>query len=92
MEKKERIKSVRTTPQSLIRYLLKEKHITQNDLATMYGCSSTHLKNMLNEKYDMRVSTFIKILNLLGFQLTARKRKPSPAIIIVTKKDEEQNI
>lgn len=51
----------------LIKDLLKERKLTQKDLAQMIGCSYQNVKIMLNG--NMTLSSLEKVANALGVEL-----------------------
>ncbi|OFZ45785.1 MAG: hypothetical protein A2381_09290 [Bdellovibrionales bacterium RIFOXYB1_FULL_37_110] len=58
----------------LLKKYRKEKKITQEELAKFAGLSRIGVLKLENNEGDIKVSTLIKISNLLGFDLMLKKR------------------
>ena len=58
----------------LLKKYRKEKKITQEDLAKYAGLSRIGVVKLENNEGDIKVSTLIKISNILGFDLVLKKR------------------
>lgn len=58
----------------LLKKYRKEKKITQEELAKYAGLSRLGVVKLENSESDIKVSTLLKISNLLGFDLMLKKR------------------
>lgn len=57
-----------------IKGLRSEMKITQEELANFTGLSRIGVVKLEKEENDLKVSSLIKIANLLGFEVVLRKR------------------
>lgn len=57
-----------------IKELRSEMKITQEELANFTGLSRIGVVKLEKEENDLKLSSFIKIANLLGFEIVLRKR------------------
>ena len=57
-----------------IKELRSEMKITQEELANFTGLSRIGVVKLEKEENDLKLSTLIKIANLLGFEIVLRKR------------------
>ena len=57
-----------------IKSLRSEMKITQEELANYTGLSRIGVVKLEKEENDLKLSSLIKIANLLGFELVLRKR------------------
>ena len=57
-----------------IKELRSEMKITQEELANFSGLSRIGVVKLEKEDNDLKLSTLIKIANLLGFEIVLRKR------------------
>lgn len=58
----------------LIKSYRKENSITQEDLANFSGLSRIGIVKLEKGEGDIKMSTLIKVANLLGFEVVLRKR------------------
>jgi DNA-binding XRE family transcriptional regulator len=59
----------------LIKKLRKDLGVTQEDLASFAGLSRLGVVKLEQEEHDLKLSTLIKVANLLGFEIVLRKRR-----------------
>lgn len=59
---------------STIKALRSKMEITQEDLANFTGLSRIGIVKLEKEENDLKLSSLIKIANLLGFEIILRKR------------------
>jgi DNA-binding XRE family transcriptional regulator len=59
---------------STIKNLRSEMKITQDELANFTGLSRIGVVKLEKEENDLKLSSLIKIANLLGFEIVLRKR------------------
>ena len=59
---------------STIKELRSELKITQEELANFTGLSRIGVVKLEKEENDLKLSSLIKIANLLGFEIVMRKR------------------
>lgn len=59
---------------STIKNLRSEMKITQEELANFTGLSRIGVVKLEKEENDLKLSSLIKIANLLGFEIVLRKR------------------
>lgn len=59
---------------SMIKELRSESKITQEELANFTGLSRIGVVKLEKEENDLKLSSLIKIANLLGFEIVLRKR------------------
>ena len=59
----------------LIKKLRKDLGVTQEDLAGFAGLSRLGVVKLEQEGHDLKLSTLIKVANLLGFEIVLRKRR-----------------
>lgn len=59
---------------SSIKKLRSEMKITQEELANFTGLSRIGVVKLEKEENDLKLSSLIKIANLLGFEIVLRKR------------------
>ena len=59
----------------LIKKLRKDQGVTQEDLAGFAGLSRLGVVKLEQEEHDIKLSTLIKVANLLGFEIVLRKRR-----------------
>jgi len=59
---------------STIKTLRSELKITQEELANFTGLSRIGIVKLEKEENDLKLSSLIKIANLLGFEIVLRKR------------------
>lgn len=57
-----------------IKELRSEMKITQEELANFTGLSRVGVVKLEKEENDLKLSSLIKIANLLGFEIVLRKR------------------
>lgn len=57
-----------------IKALRREMKITQEDLANFTGLSRIGVVKLEKEENDLKLSSLIKVANLLGFEVVLRKR------------------
>ncbi len=57
-----------------IKELRSEMKITQEELANFTGLSRIGIVKLEKEENDLKLSSLIKIANLLGFEIVLRKR------------------
>lgn len=57
-----------------IKELRSEMNITQEELANFTGLSRIGIVKLEKEENDLKLSSLIKIANLLGFEIVLRKR------------------
>ena len=65
--------STKTGP--LIKKLRKDLGVTQEDLAGFGSLSRLGVVKLEQEGHDLKLSTLIKVANLLGFEVVLRKRR-----------------
>jgi len=58
----------------IIKALRSEMKITQEELANFTGLSRIGVVKLEKEENDLKLSSLIKIANLLGFEIILRKR------------------
>ena len=58
----------------IIKELRSEMKITQEELANFTGLSRIGVVKLEKEENDLKLSSLIKIANLLGFEIVLRKR------------------
>ena len=58
----------------LLKGYRKEKKITQEELANFAGLSRVGIVKLENNESDIKLSTLIKVVSLLGFDLVLKKR------------------
>jgi transcriptional regulator with XRE-family HTH domain len=58
-----------------IKELRSEMKITQEELANFTGLSRIGVVKLEKEENDLKLSSLIKIANLLGFEIVLRKRR-----------------
>lgn len=58
----------------LLKRWRKEKKITQEELANFAGLSRVGIVKLEKDESDIKLSTLIKIVGLLGFDLVLKKR------------------
>jgi DNA-binding XRE family transcriptional regulator len=59
----------------LIKKIRKDLGVTQEDLAGFAGLSRLGVVKLEQEGHDLKLSTLIKVANLLGFEIVLRKRR-----------------
>lgn len=59
---------------SFIKNQRKEMAVTQEDLANFAGLSRVGVVKLEKEEGDIKLSTLIKVANLLGFEIVLKKR------------------
>jgi DNA-binding XRE family transcriptional regulator len=59
---------------SIIKELRSEMKITQEELANFTGLSRIGVVKLEKEENDLKLSSLIKIANLLGFEIVLRRR------------------
>jgi DNA-binding XRE family transcriptional regulator len=59
---------------STIKKLRSEMKITQEELANFTGLSRIGIVKLEKEENDLKLSSLIKIANLLGFEIVLRRR------------------
>ena len=59
----------------LIKKLRKDLGVTQEDLAGFAGVSRLGVVKLEQEGNDLKLSSLIKVANLLGFEVILRKRR-----------------
>jgi len=59
----------------LIKKLRKDLGVTQEDLAGFADLSRLGVVKLEKESHDPKLSTLIKVANLLGFEIILRKRR-----------------
>ena len=59
----------------IIKTAMSADKITQKELAEALGlCSQQSIGNMLSRKNSMRLDNFVKILNVMGYEVVVRKK------------------
>lgn len=58
----------------LLKGYRKERKITQEELANFAGLSRIGIVKLENNESDVKLSTLIKVVSLLGFDLVLKKR------------------
>ena len=58
----------------LLKNLRKEREITQEELANFSGLSRVGIVKLENNESDIKLSTLIKIVGLLGLDLVVKKK------------------
>lgn len=59
---------------SFIKNQRKEMNVTQDELANFAGLSRVGIVKLEKEEGDIKLSTLIKVANLLGFEIVLTKR------------------
>jgi DNA-binding XRE family transcriptional regulator len=59
---------------SFIKNQRKEMSVTQNELANFAGLSRIGVVKLEKEEGDIKLSTLLKVANLLGFEIVLTKR------------------
>lgn len=59
---------------SFIKNQRKEMNVTQDELANFAGLSRVGVVKLEKEEGDIKLSTLIKVANLLGFEIVLKKR------------------
>ena len=59
----------------LIKKVRKNQGVTQEDLANFAGLSRIGVVKLEQEGNDLKLSSLIKVANLLGFEVILRKRR-----------------
>jgi DNA-binding XRE family transcriptional regulator len=63
-----------TTVGKFIKNQRKEMDVTQDDLANFAGLSRVGVVKLEKEAGDIKLSTLLKVANLLGFEIVLKKR------------------
>lgn len=73
----------------IVRKVLVEVGISQKKLATKIGLKTQQgVFNMLNAKQGMRIDNFIKVMDVLGYDVVVRNRVNDEEIIVEAGKDD----
>ena len=59
---------------SFVKNQRKEMDVTQDELANFAGLSRVGVVKLEKEEGDIKLSTLIKVANLLGFEIVLKKR------------------
>jgi DNA-binding XRE family transcriptional regulator len=59
---------------SFVKNQRKEMNVTQDELANFAGLSRVGVVKLEKEEGDIKLSTLIKVANLLGFEIVLKKR------------------
>lgn len=61
------------TAEEIIRSILKEEKMTQQDLADRMGIMRQNINQSLNRNKSMRYDSFSKIVSALGYEIVVKK-------------------
>lgn len=73
----------------IVRKVLGGVNMSQKKLATKIGLKSQQgVFNMLNAKQGMRIDNFIKIMDVLGYEVVVRNKVNDETIVVEAGKEE----
>lgn len=72
----EKIEIIGTDPAKMVRSILEQEELNQQELADKMGVARQNVSQALNRnKVSMRFDNFEKMVSALGYEIVARKRQ-----------------